>query len=412
MTCARVLGRFRRSGAGNVAVFFGLALLPILLGVGAAVDFSRGSSTRQQMQIGLDAAVLAGINEPLGSRDRTAGIAFDGNLGHFRPVNIQRSFVTNIDGSYAGTASADVASTFLAVVGIDRMPLRVTATAQVPYSPTGLCLIALDPSSKKSLKITGNGSVLGPTCKTQVNSNDGRSVHVTGNGVLATAENCFVGDVKENGNGSIRPTSNATCPVWNDPFPTYPKPPVGACNYTNYQVPSGVVTLQPGTYCGGLDFKSGHVVTLAPGLYIVKDGPLSTSGAAILTGDGVSFYLTGKNSGFRAGGLSAWHITAMRSGPLAGFVVYLDPSGGGSSSDLSGSSSLYLEGVVYLPGQDLKMSGQTAAFIPAPFTSFIANSFEFTGQSNFTILSDGSKTTVPIPAALLTRSPGPSRLVK
>ena len=48
----------QRSTSGNVTIIFALALIPIIASVGAAVDYSRGSSTKVAMQAALDAAGL------------------------------------------------------------------------------------------------------------------------------------------------------------------------------------------------------------------------------------------------------------------------------------------------------------------------------------------------------------------
>jgi len=56
---ARSLGRFARDARGNVAMLFGLALIPILLGVGVAIDYGRALIVRERMAEAADAAALA-----------------------------------------------------------------------------------------------------------------------------------------------------------------------------------------------------------------------------------------------------------------------------------------------------------------------------------------------------------------
>src|SRR6218665_1740418 len=48
-----------RSLAGNVAVIFSLAVVPIVGGIGAAVDYSMANSNRASLQKALDATGLA-----------------------------------------------------------------------------------------------------------------------------------------------------------------------------------------------------------------------------------------------------------------------------------------------------------------------------------------------------------------
>ena len=62
------LGRFVRNRRGNVAVLFGLAIIPIVLAIGVAVDYGRALMVRERMADAADAAALAigswtGLNE-------------------------------------------------------------------------------------------------------------------------------------------------------------------------------------------------------------------------------------------------------------------------------------------------------------------------------------------------------------
>ena len=53
------LRSFARDKAGNVAILFGLALIPIVIGVGAAIDYGRALVVRDRMAEAADAAALA-----------------------------------------------------------------------------------------------------------------------------------------------------------------------------------------------------------------------------------------------------------------------------------------------------------------------------------------------------------------
>jgi Flp pilus assembly protein TadG len=51
--------RFARNRRGSVAILFGLAIIPIALGVGVAVDYGRALLVRERMASAADAAALA-----------------------------------------------------------------------------------------------------------------------------------------------------------------------------------------------------------------------------------------------------------------------------------------------------------------------------------------------------------------
>ena len=50
--------RFLENSGANVAVIFAVALVPIMSGIGAAVDFSQAGSVKAALQSALDAAAL------------------------------------------------------------------------------------------------------------------------------------------------------------------------------------------------------------------------------------------------------------------------------------------------------------------------------------------------------------------
>ena len=53
-----LLGRFGRSEQGNIAMLFGIAVVPIITFVGAAVDYTRANTARSSMQAAMDSASL------------------------------------------------------------------------------------------------------------------------------------------------------------------------------------------------------------------------------------------------------------------------------------------------------------------------------------------------------------------
>src|ERR1700761_122443 len=55
---SRAARRFGRDRSGNIAVLFGISLIPILTFVGAAVDYSRKNAAQTSMQAALDSTAL------------------------------------------------------------------------------------------------------------------------------------------------------------------------------------------------------------------------------------------------------------------------------------------------------------------------------------------------------------------
>jgi hypothetical protein len=411
--------RFLQQCRGSTVPIFAVALIPIVALVGAATDFSRANNIRSQMQAALDAAVLAGAKDDTASWAQTAQNSFS---AQFQPKGISAptpSFVLNADGSFTGSASTAVGMAFLGSLGISSIQVKSTATAMVaPTDPQHeYCLLALNLTAAQSVSVAGNGdiSITAPSCMMQVNSSNADAVDLSGNATVSTTENCFVGGLVTAGHSSLSPLPDAKCKTLPDPFPNYPRPSLGTCDYGGSSGrPSYTYSAQdppvPGkVYCGGMNFSGNVSVTFPTGTYYVKDGPITESGGSF-TGNGVTFFLTGQNAGIQMSGKANWHLVASSGGPFAGFAIFLDPNGpsgaAAASSQLSGQSELYFEGVVYLPKQLVTITGTAEAFAPSPWTSFVADRFQIAGNGSIVIHNDTSLTSVPIPAGLKNRTGG------
>jgi len=396
-----------------VAATFALAVIPVVGLVGAAVDYSAANNARTNLQIALDAALLAGAKDGSANWTTAALNSFNANLNAKLATNVNPTFQLTSTRAYTGRVTATVASNFLGVLGIAGINIGVSGTATVPPSTGGYyCVIALNRTAQAALQLTGNASITinAPKCVIQVNSSNSRAVDMNGNTYIRSVENCFVGGVSTVGNSSLSPAPDASCKPIPDPFANYPRPSVGACDYNDYKLSGNkTVTLQPGVYCGGMNFSGPVDVTFAPGLYVIKDGVISETGGTF-TGNGVSFFLTGYNTSLQLSGQANWHLVAAATGPLPGFAIFLDPDGpsglAGSFSSLSGQSELYFEGIVYLPTQEVTVSGTASAFAPSPYTSYIGDTLRFVGNGDLVINNDTSLTALPLPKSLYVQTGG------
>jgi hypothetical protein len=349
----------------------------------------------------------------------------------FQPNGISAgtpSFVLNGDGSFAGAANATAPMDFLGSFGISAINVKATATAMVaPTSPQSeYCMLALNLTAAQAVKVAGNGdiTITAPSCVMQVNSSDPDAVDLSGNAAVSTTDNCFHSlTYRAVDHSTLSPLPDPVCHTLPDPFANYDKPTIGACLYGGdsgqpaYSLSGNhPVTLTPGVYCGGMNFNGNVNVTFAPdpnnpnnNVFTVKDGAITESGGTF-TGNGVTFFLTGSNAGVQMSGQASWHLVAPVAGPMAGFVIFLDPNGPtgtpAASSQLSGQSELYFEGVVYMPKQLVTITGTAEAFAPSPWTSFVADTFQITGNGSIVIHNDTSLTPVPIPAGLKMRTGG------
>ena len=405
--------QFARNSEGSVVSTFALSMVPVVGLVGAAVDYSAATNARTSLQVALDAALLAGAKDGSANWQSVALDTFNATVKAKLAANVTPTFALTSNRAYTGHVTANVPSNFLGVLGVSGINVGVTGTATVPPSTGGYyCVMALNRTAQAALQLTGNASITinAPKCVIQVNSSSASAVTQNGNTVIRSVENCFVGGVSTVGNSTLSPAPDATCKPIPDPFANYPRPSVGACTYTNYKLSGNKTeTLQPGVYCGGMDFSGPVNVTFAPGLYIIKDGVITETGGTF-TGNGVSFFLTGYNSSVQLSGQANWHLVAPTDGPLPGFAIFLDPDGpsglAGSFSSLSGQSELYFEGIVYLPKQEVTVSGNASAFAPSPYTSYIGDTLRFVGNGDLVINNDTSLTALPLPKSLYVQTGG------
>ncbi len=125
---------FLRSKRGNVAMMFAIALMPLMIGAGAGLDFARAMMVRQQMGASLDAAALA-IGSTTGLNSTTAQALaqkyFDANYtvdtAQYGHVTINPP-VYDANGSVTITATNNMPTVLMKLAGITAVPVSTSST--------------------------------------------------------------------------------------------------------------------------------------------------------------------------------------------------------------------------------------------------------------------------------------------
>ncbi|MDQ2083973.1 pilus assembly protein TadG-related protein [Xanthobacteraceae bacterium Astr-EGSB] len=136
--------RFLGDERGNIVILFSLALIPLLLLAGGAVDYSRASSAKAKFNAAADAAALSAVNlsmtgKSAGSAEATAIDVFNSNAARIsdaKVVSVDAKVVDNNNSRSAVvnyTASVDAA--FLGLLGKRTIAVSSSATA-VSGQPT------------------------------------------------------------------------------------------------------------------------------------------------------------------------------------------------------------------------------------------------------------------------------------
>jgi Flp pilus assembly protein TadG len=127
-TCRGIRG-LSEDASGNVAILLAIALIPIMLGVGAAVDYGRALMVRNQMADAADAAALAVASWPELSEAEMNTKAQQFFAANFPPSALGevRSLKVNfIDDDIEVQVSASVPTTIMKLAHIDKIDLGVT----------------------------------------------------------------------------------------------------------------------------------------------------------------------------------------------------------------------------------------------------------------------------------------------
>jgi len=129
---------------GNVAILFGLALIPIALFVGAAFDYGRGLAVRNRMADAADASALAigswqGLTQ--GQLKQRAQQFFDANYS-----SSEMGTAGKLNVSFAGDdikveVSGTVPTTFLKLANIDSIDVGASSTVTKKQRNIELALV-------------------------------------------------------------------------------------------------------------------------------------------------------------------------------------------------------------------------------------------------------------------------------
>lgn len=403
-----------KSRIGNMLMVGALAT-PILIGGAAvAVDLSRAVGFKAALQSGADAAALSSARE-LALRSTTAE-SVDVAARGYMTEQLARSY---------GDSSLQISSSILRdrsgveVRATGRLPVlfgkmfgwpvvtaQVTATARTAGS-TPLCMLVLDPTGHSSFHLRVNAQLEANGCSIVVNSTHNNAIMVNNQSKLIAEAVCTVGGYGGN-KSRFNPAPTTDCPALADPLESRTFPTAGPCNHTNLKVRGqGPRTLNPGTYCGGIDIEGAVQVTLNPGAYFIKDGTLEVEDTASLTGEYVTFVFSGTGARFSFGRDSSIDLKASSTGPFAGFLFVSDHVGASENYKIFSNDARNLLGTVYLPNDNLIVETEAPIADESAFTVLVVRTFLGRERPRMVLNSDYDATDVPVPNGVGPRSASP-----
>jgi len=404
-----------RQTSGGLAVGFTVSLPVVLAAVGMASDYITMTKVRADLQAAADAAAMAGAREILLARSNAAqvksaamsyaaySLVGDGaaTKEQLAAANLQVGADVIDDFSAVKVDIAEAWAPFFAhLIKEDITPIRVNATARFVGS-NNICVLGL--SDKGSpVFVDRYGQLTGNGCGVFSNSRGTAALKVETGAKLETSITCSVGGNSVSASAVVDPSPLSDCPVVPDPLADRPAPAVSSCDHNSMFLTNQTMTLDPGVYCAGLTIDGTSVVTLNPGVYVIKDGQLLVGGTAYLHGEGVSFFITGTTPGkIKFNTNTKIELSAPVSGTMAGILVFEDRTlGTPLKHQISSNNARKLIGTIYLPVGDLIVDASNPVADQSAYTAIIARHLELNAGPNLVLNSDYEATEVPVPEGI------------
>ncbi len=384
---------------GQLLAVAGLMMTALAGMIGLVVDFGFLTAQRGQVQNAADAAALAGARMLFeeASTSKAVGSALD--YANANGYAVSTNCTNNGDvyvcvrtpprtGEYASdtnyvevTVEDKPDSFFIHTLFPNNSKVRARAVAGFEPYPKDYALVVLDQTSclafrqegQASLTVNGGGVMVNSDCTAD-------ALVKTGSGSLVADGSIDVnGGASVSGSGAVSPAPETVPWTVEDPLagltpPTPGAPPPGRPTSADPPATLSIsgsipgVTLQPGTYYGGINASCTCTITMQPGVYIMAGGGFTKAGGANFVGDGVMIYDTqhtdpakrvgdGATKAFNLSGSGVLDLSPATSGLYEGITLWQDVAITAPFM-MSGSNNL-TTGLFYVPGALLDLSGNS-----------------------------------------------------
>ncbi|MEL6962893.1 MAG: TadG family pilus assembly protein [Pseudomonadota bacterium] len=419
-SCLRLtLLRLIEDQQGSILPIIGAIVMLATAGAAVAVDIGRAYAYRAQLSIAADAAALAGaVNLPDVDAARTAVYRYaainmpgfenlvrseDIEFGHWDPETRRLVSSEDVPSALRVTTRLSeengnaIRTLFASVFGNDTLEVAASAVAGKRSS---MCIQSLEPDAADGLGIDIAANIEALNCTVQVNSRHDYAFRIWLGSKIVADGLCVTGGAYLSGWATISPEPTLGCPPQPDPLIDLKAPEVGGCDHHDKVLMAHHGNLEPGVYCGGLKVMGDSDLTLAAGVYVIKDGPLGVFDTSKLRGEGITFFLTGEDGLIRLDDNSTLTLTAPTDGDMAGILVFQDRDFGGHHL-WDSKAPTELHGTIYLPeGQLLSQSSSSITPI-ASCNVLIAKRLHFKFKSGVSIDLDQAKCRQYLPSAVL-----------
>lgn len=445
---------FAQPESGSVAIITALSMTVLLMLAGLGIDYGMMIKHRSDLQAAADSAAIAGARELtlVNSNQKTVEVVtvnFAKSNLEMQPdapppsndqpqmeMMMMKSSAPPAPGSSPSSPGSNISIESKVdqknnQVGVEIVmkwkpffahffsnaitPIRVKANAKI-LGTGKICVVGLMPSKLAGIHLDNEASLLAKDCGVYSNSTSIGSIRTDSASSLIANLVCTAGGYLKFGRATVTPKPVTDCPEINDPLSDRKNPSSAGCTKNNLVVSANTI-LNPGTYCGGLKIEGTASVTLRPGNYIIKDGPLHVADSASFKGVNVGFYLTGSGSliNFEAG--TTISLTAPKSGDLAGVLFFEDRNVEYSFNfnpfflksipadvrihRISSNDARQLLGTIYLSRSILLVDAEAAVADESAYTAIVVARLWLQKGPKLVLNADYAATDVPVPSTLI-----------
>ncbi|MCB2114100.1 MAG: pilus assembly protein [Parvularculaceae bacterium] len=425
---------FPSDRGGNVVVFFAV-LAPLLFGAaGLAIDFQARLAQRAALQDAADTLALRGARELLlenasektieAMLQATAAKQFKPSLGAFAMA----PRVNKADGEVVVEITQPSRASFFLSNSVTRKGPVSTQSTAIAHGVTNVCVVALEEKSSDAIKAGVDSRLDARDCAILSNSTSTSGVNVSGMSRITARFICSAGGAA-GASMSFSPAPLLDCPRYDDPLAERVAPDTAGCDFVDTKITlasksgrtgGGAIVstvtalidgsiagtlqgyarydIEPGVYCGGLEIKGLADVHAAPGVYIMKDGPLRVDAGARLYGRNVGFFLEGDNSVFDFRINSIINLTAPKTGLMAGLLFWESAAATPNRlHTISSDNARELLGTFYLPRGVLNVNTVQPLADTSAYTAIIARKLNLNGRPQLVLNADYDATDIPTP---------------
>jgi Flp pilus assembly protein TadG len=368
----RLKGLFRND-RGNALMIAAGALPLMMASAGFAVDTIYLSVMKRQMQRAADSGALAGAYAL--SQDVSAPSAVTRDLTKNKYPALAQAHTVTVGPrlGYQQTVRVQLRTApylpFMTMFTKNRAEVTSDSTAAIVESGE-FCVLSLYNGTNPGIDIGGNAT-LNLGCGVASNSVGSNAINAFGSSAVTASPVMAVGGLSGSSNYTGPTKLQPYAAEQADPFAYVANPPPQTCSNSVSVAPKETKALSPGCY-ESLEIKG--TATLEPGTYYINGGDIDFGSQAQVTGNGVTFVMTGPNGAagdLKMNGQANLNLSAPTSGDYKDILFYRDRRAANVEIKINGGADMVLKGALYFPSSDVTFTGNAG---------FSATCFQMVGQ--------------------------------